>query len=58
MDFMHDYLADDRSLRLFDVIDDFNREGLGIEVDFSLLAERVTRMLDQIIENETIKSFV
>ncbi len=54
MDFMHDYLADDRSLRLFDVIDDFNREGLGIEVDFSLLAERVTRMLDQIIENAPI----
>ena len=51
---MHDYLADDRSLRLFDVIDDFNREGLGIEVDFSLLSERVTRMLDQIIENAPI----
>ena len=31
-------------------IDDFSREGLGIEVDFSLSAERVTRALDQIIE--------
>ncbi|XVN75130.1 IS3 family transposase ISXac2 [Oligella sp. MSHR50489EDL] len=50
MDFMHDQLADGRSLRLFNVIDDFNREGLGIEVDFSLPAERVTRVLDQIIE--------
>ncbi len=30
--------------------DDFNREGLGIEVDFSLPAERVTRSLDRIIE--------
>lgn len=28
---------------LYNVIDDFNREGLGIEVDFSLPAERVTR---------------
>ncbi len=32
------------------MVDDFNREGLGIEVDFSLPAERVTRCLDQIIE--------
>ncbi|MDO8983076.1 integrase core domain-containing protein, partial [Cypionkella sp.] len=32
------------------VLDDFNREGLGIEVDFSLPAERVTRSLDRIIE--------
>lgn len=50
MDFMHDALSDGRSFRLFNVLDDFNREGLGIEVDFSLPAERVTRTLDQIIE--------
>ena len=34
MDFMHDQLADGRSYRLFKVIDDYNREGLCIEVDF------------------------
>ena len=50
MDFMHDQLADNRSYRLFNVIDDFNREGLAIEVDFSLPASRVVRALDQIIE--------
>src|SRR5690606_34614372 len=32
------------------VLDDFNREGLGIEVDFSLPAERVIRSLNRIIE--------
>ncbi|HTN35114.1 MAG TPA: integrase core domain-containing protein, partial [Marinobacter sp.] len=32
------------------VIDDYNREGLGIEVDLSLPSERVMRSLDQIIE--------
>lgn len=42
MDFKHDQLSDGRSIRLFNVIDDFNREDLDIEVDFSLLSERVT----------------
>lgn len=50
MDFMHDQLSDGRSFRLLNVIDDFNREGLGIEVDFSLPAERTIRALEQIIE--------
>jgi putative transposase len=50
MDFMHDRLADGRSIRLFNVIDDFNREGLCIEVDFSLPALHVIRSLDQVIE--------
>jgi putative transposase len=50
MDFMQDSLENGRSYRLFNIIDDFNREGLGIEVDFSLPAMRVVRTLDQIIE--------
>jgi putative transposase len=49
MDFMHDQLEDGQSYRLFNVIDDFNREGLTIEVDFSLPAARVIRALDQTI---------
>jgi putative transposase len=40
MDFMHDQLEDGRCFRLFNVIDDFNREALGIEIDFSLPAEQ------------------
>lgn len=50
MDFMHDSLENGRNYRLLNVIDDFNREGLGIEVDFSLPAMRVIRTLDQIIQ--------
>ena len=50
MDFMADRLGDGRAFRLLNVLDDFNREGLGIEIDFSLPAERVIRSLDRIIE--------
>ena len=50
MDFMHDQLSDGRCFRLFNVIDDHNRESLGIEIDFSLPSERVVRALNQIIE--------
>lgn len=50
MDFMHDQLANGRSIRLLNVLDDYNREGLGIEIDFSFPSERVIRSLDQIIE--------
>ena len=50
MDFMHDQLADGRSIRLFNVIDDYNREGLGIEADLSLPSARVIRSLERIIE--------
>ena len=50
IDFMHDQLEDGRSFRLLNVIDDFNREALGIEVDFSLPSARVIRALEQIIE--------
>ena len=47
---MHDQLSDGRSYRLFNVIDDFNREALAIDIDLSLPSERVVRALDQIIE--------
>ncbi len=50
MDFMADRLADGRQFRLVNVLDDVNREGLGMEVDSSLPAERVVRQLNQIIE--------
>ncbi len=50
MDFMHDQLADGRFVRLLNVIDDFNREGLEMTIDFSLPAARVIQSLEQIIE--------
>jgi len=50
MDFMHDQLKDGRQIRLFNVLDDCNREALGIEVDFSLPSQRVIRSLNRRIE--------
>jgi putative transposase len=49
MDFMHELLQNGRTFRLLNVIDDFNRDALGKEIDFSLPSERVIRELKQII---------
>jgi putative transposase len=48
LDFMSDALTDGRKFRVLNVIDDYNRESLAIEVDTSLPALRVQRVLDQI----------
>lgn len=48
IDFMHDSLWDGRTFRLLNVIDDYNREVLAIEVDTSLPALRVIRVLEQL----------
>lgn len=50
VDFMSDALVDGRKFRTFNVMDDYNREGLGIEVDFSLPSQRVIRALERIME--------
>lgn len=44
MDFMHDQLEDGRSFRLFNVIDDFNREALGIAHIYVVTTARKTRV--------------
>ena len=47
-DFMSEGLMCGRKFRTFNVVDDFNREALAIEVDLSLPAQRVIRVLDNI----------
>ncbi len=49
-DVMHDRLEEGRAIRLLNVIDDDNREGLAIEADFSLTGERVIRTMERVIE--------
>lgn len=47
-DFMSDALWCGRKFRTFNVVDDFNREILAIEIDLSLPATRVIRTLERI----------
>jgi putative transposase len=42
-------MADGRAFRTLNILDDFNREAFWIEVDTSLPAERVTRVLEMLI---------
>lgn len=48
MDFMTDSLWNGRKFRTFNVVDDCNREVLAIEIDHSLPADRVIRVLDSV----------
>lgn len=50
MDFMCDSLVDGRRFRLLNIIDDYNRESLCIEIDTSLPALRVIRVLQRLLE--------
>jgi len=49
LDFMSDSLSNGRAIRTLNIIDDYNREALWIEVDTSLPAERVVRVLENLL---------
>lgn len=49
MDFMSDVLMNGKRFRTLNIIDDYNREALAIEVDTSLPAARVKRVLQEVI---------
>lgn len=51
IDFMSDALTDGRRFRLLNIIDDFNRQSLAIEVDTSLPSLRVIRVLQKLIDH-------
>jgi len=48
MDFVHDELVTERKFRTLNIVDDFSREAIAIEVDFSLPGERVVRVLESL----------
>jgi putative transposase len=49
MDFVVDTLADGRGFRTLNIVDDFTRECLAIEVDRSLPGQRVVRVLERLL---------
>jgi putative transposase len=50
LDFVHDTLYDGRRFRTLNVLDDGNRQALGIEVATSIPSQRAVRVMNQLIE--------
>lgn len=51
MDFVHEALYNGHRFRTFDVVDDFTREAIAIEVDTSLSSERIIRVFERLRVN-------
>jgi putative transposase len=54
LDFVHDVLSSGRKFRALTIVDDFTRESIGIEVDYSLTGERVVRVLSRLAEQRAL----
>ena len=50
MDFMEDRLENGRKFSTLNIIDDYNREALSIETEFSFPSDKVVKILSRIIE--------
>jgi putative transposase len=58
MDFMSDALSDGRKIRVFNVMDDYNREVLAVNVGLSFPSERVVRTLKRLEEERGLPKHI
>lgn len=58
MDFMGDSLASGRQFRILNVVDDYSREAVAIEVDSSLPGQRVVRVLDRLAATRPLPTMI
>jgi putative transposase len=52
MDFMHDALENKRKFRTLNIIDDYNREALAIEVELGISSALVTKVLNELVKEK------
>ena len=52
MDFVTDVLENKKRFRAFNVIDDYNREALHVEIDFSLTSNRIVSVINHLINKK------
>ena len=58
MDFVSDGLADGRKLRCLNIVDDYTKECLAIEVDTSLPGRRVAAVMERLLETRGLPQSV
>ena len=58
LDFVHDRLLTGRKFRCLTIVDDFTRECIAIEADFSFPSQRVIRVLERLAAERPLPSII